>query len=69
MKKNKFDNMDFSEIKNKSKKELQALLTEQKNELRQLRFKIQSQQLKQVNKIKIVKKIIARINTVLTKAI
>jgi len=61
--------MDFSEIKNKSKKELQALLTEQKNELRQLRFKIQSQQLKQVNKIKIVKKIIARINTVLTKAI
>jgi len=61
--------MDFLELKNKTKKELNELLAEQKNELRQLRFKIQSQQLKQVNKIKIVKKIIARINTLLIKAI
>lgn len=61
--------MDFSELKNKTKKELNELLVEQKNELRQLRFKIQSQQLKQVNKVKIVKKIVARINTLLIKAI
>jgi len=61
--------MDFSEIKTKTKKELNELLAEQKNELRQLRFKIQSQQLKQVNKVKIVKKIIARINTLLIKAV
>ncbi len=61
--------MDFSELKNKTRKELNELLAEQKNELRQLRFKIQSQQLKQVNKVKIVKKIIARINTLLTKAV
>lgn len=57
--------MDFSEIKIKNKKELTALLAEQKNELRQLRFKVQSQQLKQVNKIKITKRTVARINTLL----
>lgn len=57
--------MDFSEIKNKNKKELMELLAEQKNELRQLRFKLQSQQLKQVNKIKIIKKTIARISMLL----
>lgn len=61
--------MDFFELKNKTKKELNELLAEQKNELRQLRFKIQSQQLKQVNKVKIVKKIIARVNTLLAKAV
>lgn len=57
--------MDFAEFKNKNKKELLELLAEQKNELRQLRFRLQSQQLKQMNKVKIVKKTIARINTLL----
>lgn len=58
--------MDFEEIKTKNVAELRALLNEQANLLRELRFKFQNQQLKTVNKISQAKKTVARINTVLS---
>jgi len=58
--------MDFSEIKTKNAAELNELLSEKKEELRVLRFKLQSQQLKQMHKIDEVKKMVARIKTVLS---
>ena len=58
--------MEFSEIKTKNTAELKDLLAENKEELRVLRFKLQSQQLKQMHKISDAKKFIARIKTALT---
>lgn len=58
--------MEFSEIKTKNASELNDLLAEKKEELRVLRFKLQSQQLKQMHKINDAKKFIARIKTALT---
>lgn len=58
--------MQWEDLKNKSKKELQELLTETRNELRSLLFQIHSQQLKQVHKIELAKKTIARISMALT---
>jgi ribosomal protein L29 len=57
--------MQWEDIKNKSKKELQELLTETRNELRSLFFQTHSRQLKQVHKIDAAKKIIARISMAL----
>ena len=59
--------MDFDEIKTKTIAELKELLNEQAGHLRELRFKFQNQQLKTVNKIGETKKMVARINTVLTE--
>lgn len=58
--------MDFSELKTKNENELNELFSEKKEELRALRFKLQSQQLKQMHKISDVRKTIARIKTVLS---
>lgn len=57
--------MDFDEINNKTDDQLHALLLENKKEMRSLRFKLQSQQLKTVHVVSSTKKTIARINTVL----
>lgn len=57
--------MSYSELKEKSVKELQALLTELKAELFSLRFKNATRQLDQVHKIQLVKKDIARTLTAL----
>lgn len=57
--------MDFADIKTKNTAELKSLLAEKADELREMRFKLQSQQLKTVNKISEAKKMIARINMVL----
>lgn len=53
--------MDWEDLKNKSKKELDELLIEKKQELLKLRFQARGRQLKQVSKISIIKKEIARI--------
>jgi ribosomal protein L29 len=54
--------MQWEDLKNKSHKELEELLTENRNELRSLQFQAHSRQLKQVGKIQAVKKAIARIS-------
>ncbi len=55
--------MDFTEIKNKSEKELHDLLNEKRSELRELEFKVSERQLKNVRSIRDTKKVIARILT------
>ena len=57
--------MDYSEIKNLNKTELEELLVKSANELRELRFKVNNQQLKTVHKIKETRRSIAKIKTLL----
>lgn len=60
--------MKFKELVTKSITELQKLLNEQRSELQQLNFQDQTGQLKQVRKIRVIKKQIAQIMTLLNKA-
>ncbi|XOB41594.1 MAG: 50S ribosomal protein L29 [Candidatus Nealsonbacteria bacterium] len=57
--------MKSAELSQKPKNELQALLSEKRERLRQLRFSISSGKVKNVREIRIVKKDIARILTIL----
>jgi large subunit ribosomal protein L29 len=57
--------MDFDEIKNKSVTELNEILDAKKEELRELRFRLQHQQLKQTQKFKEARRAIAKIKTLL----
>lgn len=57
--------MRFADLKQLNKEKLQLELKDKQAELEQLRFKIASGSLKQVHKVKEVKKEIARIQTVL----
>jgi len=59
--------MDFKELKSKTEKELKQLLGESRDKLRDLRFKDANKQLKNVREIREIKKIIARILTLLKK--
>lgn len=52
--------MQWEDLKNKSAKELKELLAETRNELQNLYFQAHSRQLKQVHKINLAKKTIAR---------
>ena len=57
--------MQWEDLKNKGKKELEELLSENRNELRSLLFQTHGRQLKQVHKIDLIKKTIARITMAL----
>lgn len=57
--------MEFKELKNKTEKELRKLLEESRDKLRNLRFKDANKQLKNVREIRIVKKTIAKILTLI----
>ncbi len=57
--------MDFVELKNKNKQELKELLKEQKKLLHEEYIKVMNQESKQVHKIKVFKKTIARISSLL----
>lgn len=59
--------MDFAELKNKSVKELQELLSDLGAQARGLRFRALSRELKQVHQVNVVRKTIARIKTLLKK--
>lgn len=59
--------MDLKELKNKSEKELHRILAEKRDKLRDLRFKNTGYQLKKVRDIREVRKIIARILTLLNQ--
>lgn len=57
--------MDFKELKSKTEKELKQFLGESRDKLRDLRFKDANKQLKNVREIRIVKKTIANIMTLI----
>jgi len=57
--------MKMTELSQKPKNELQILLSEKRERLRQLRFKISSGKVKNVREIRMTKKDIARILTIL----
>jgi ribosomal protein L29 len=53
--------MKISEIRKKTDKELQKLLAENRNQLRETRFKVSARQFKDYKKFGFIKKDIARI--------
>ena len=57
--------MDFTELKNRTEKDLHDLLAEKRGKLRDLRFKASEKQLKNVKSIKDVRVDIAQILTLL----
>lgn len=57
--------MDIAEIKNKSKKDLQEMLVEKQDKLRELRFQSNEAQLKNVRSIRKIKRDIAQILTLI----
>lgn len=57
--------MQAKDLKQKSKQELERLLRESRERLRGLRFDIQLKQFKNVRKIREVKKLIARLLTII----
>lgn len=57
--------METSDLKNKNEKDLQELLAQKRDLLRELRFKVSEKQLKDVRQIREIKKDIARVLTFL----
>lgn len=57
--------MDFADLKIKSNKDLQDLLIETREQIRELYFKLSEKQVKNVRAIRELKKTVARILTVL----
>ncbi|MFA6512346.1 MAG: 50S ribosomal protein L29 [Patescibacteria group bacterium] len=57
--------MTIKELRMKSRAELEKLLTEQREELRDIRFKVSRDQMKNVRSIRSTKQDIARILTIL----
>ncbi len=57
--------MKISEIRQKSKKELESMLLEKREHLRNLRFDLASGKVKNVREIRALKKDIARVLTLL----
>jgi len=59
--------MEYKELKNKKESELHRILSELREKLRDLRFKDASKQLKNVREIRVVRKTIANVLTLLNK--
>ncbi len=57
--------MEFKEINEKNDSDLHKLLDDNREKLRELRFKDSNKQLKNVREIRGLKKLVARIQTVL----
>lgn len=57
--------MDFTELKNKSEKDLMEILAEKRSKLRDFNFQASAAQLKNVRAIRKVKKEIAQVLTIL----
>ena len=57
--------METSDLKNKNESDLQELLAQKRDLLRELRFKVSEKQLKDVREIREIKKDIARVLTFL----
>lgn len=58
--------MELKELKKMTENQLHKLLSESREKLRDLRFKDASKQLKDVREIRVVRKIIARVMTLLS---
>lgn len=59
--------MDFKELKNKTGEELHKILAENRDKLRDLRFKVANRQLKDTRSIRKIKKEVAGILTLVNK--
>jgi large subunit ribosomal protein L29 len=59
--------MKITELRQKSKTELEKILTESREKLRQLRFDLASGKVKNVREIRKIKKDIARILTIIKR--
>lgn len=59
--------MDIKELKTKSTEELNKMLAESRDKLRDLRFKVANRQLKDVRAIRKIKREIARMLTLINK--
>ena len=59
--------MEYKELKNKTKNELDKILSDDRHNLRDLQFKVANRQLKNVRSIRVIKKNIARILTIFNK--
>ena len=57
--------MDFKELKNKEEKELQKILAQSREKLRDLRFKDANKQLKNIREIRRTRETIAHVLTLL----
>jgi len=57
--------MEFKELKAKTEKELKQILNESREKLRDLRFKDANKQLKNVREIRVIKKTIAKVLTLI----
>ncbi len=59
--------MDFKELQTKSEAELHKILSQDREKVRELRFKDSNKQLKNVREIRTVKEQIAQVLTILNK--
>ncbi len=59
--------MEFKELKNKTEEELKKILSQYRESLREMRFKVAQRQLKNVREIREIKAVIARILTILNQ--
>ena len=59
--------MEFKELINKDKSELEKLLASDRSKLRELRFKDSNKQLKNIREIRAVRNSIAQILTIINK--
>jgi ribosomal protein L29 len=57
--------MEFKELKKKTEKELQVILSEQREKLRAARFKDANKQLKNIREIRASRTVIANVLTIL----
>lgn len=59
--------MEFKELKNKKENELQKILNESRDKLRDLRFKDANKQLKNVREIRQIRNMISQVLTLLNR--
>jgi large subunit ribosomal protein L29 len=59
--------MEVKDIRGKTREELEKMLEEAQSELRSFRYQLSSNQLNQVHKVGDVRKLIARIKTILSE--
>lgn len=59
--------MEFKELINKEKSDLEKLLATDRSKLRELRFKDSNKQLKNIREIRVIRQSIAQILTIINK--
>ncbi|MDD4994988.1 MAG: 50S ribosomal protein L29 [Patescibacteria group bacterium] len=59
--------MEIKELRKKSKEELRKMLAELREKYRSMRFKVSTRELKTVREVRINKRLIARILTILSE--